>query len=200
MASNIKEQAKKQFELNGQSYTYYDLQTLEEKGLAKISKLPYSIRVLLESVLRQEDDFVITDDHIKALSKFGNAGNEGEVPFKPSRVILQDFTGVPAVVDLASLRKAMNDVGGDINKINPEVPVDLVIDHSVQVDSYANPEALERNMKLEFERNYERYQFLNWATKAFDNYNAVPGASWFLIRILANVPRTITSWLPRREP
>ena len=81
------------------------------------------------------------------------------VPFKPSRVILQDFTGVPAVVDLASLRKAMNDVGGDINKINPEVPVDLVIDHSVQVDSYANPEALERNMKLEFERNYERYQF-----------------------------------------
>ena len=109
-------------------------------------------------MLRQEDDFVITDD-IKALSKFGNAGNEGEVPFKPSRVILQDFTGVPAVVDLASLRKAMNDVGGDINKINPEVPVDLVIDHSVQVDSYANPEALERNMKLEFERNYERYQF-----------------------------------------
>ena len=93
---------------------------------------------------------------------------------KPSRVILQDFTGVPAVVDLASLRKAMNDVGGDINKINPEVPVDLVIDHSVQVDSYANPDALERNMKLEFERNYERYQFLNWATKAFDNYNAVP--------------------------
>ena len=177
MASNIKEQAKKQFELNGQSYTYYDLQTLEEKGLAKISKLPYSIRVLLESVLRQEDDFVITDDHIKALSKFGNAGNEGEVPFKPSRVILQDFTGVPAVVDLASLRKAMNDVGGDINKINPEVPVDLVIDHSVQVDSYANPEALERNMKLEFERNYERYQFLNWATKAFNNYNAVPPAT-----------------------
>ena len=159
MASNIKEQAKKQFELNGQSYTYYDLQTLEEKGLTKISKLPYSIRVLLESVLRQEDDFVITDDHIKALSEFGNEGNEGEVPFKPSRVILQDFTGVPAVVDLASLRKAMNDVGGDINKINPEVPVDLVIDHSVQVDSYANSEALERNMKLEFERNYERYQF-----------------------------------------
>ena len=177
MASNIKEQAKKQFELNGQSYTYYDLQTLEEKGLTKISKLPYSIRVLLESVLRQEDDFVITDDHIKALSEFGNEGNEGEVPFKPSRVILQDFTGVPAVVDLASLRKAMNDVGGDINKINPEVPVDLVIDHSVQVDSYANPRALERNMKLEFERNYERYQFLNWATKAFNNYNAVPPAT-----------------------
>ena len=177
MASNIKEQAKKSFEVRGKSYTYYDLKSLEEQGLTKISKLPYSIRVLLESVLRQEDDFVITDDHIKALAHFGKEGNEGEVPFKPSRVILQDFTGVPAVVDLASLRKAMNDVGGDINKINPEVPVDLVIDHSVQVDSYANPRALERNMKLEFERNYERYQFLNWATKAFNNYNAVPPAT-----------------------
>ena len=177
MTSNIKEQAKKSFEVRGKSYTYYDLKSLEEQGLTKISKLPYSIRVLLESVLRQEDDFVITDDHIKALAHFGKEGNEGEVPFKPSRVILQDFTGVPAVVDLASLRKAMNDVGGDINKINPEVPVDLVIDHSVQVDSYANPHALERNMKLEFERNYERYQFLNWATKAFNNYNAVPPAT-----------------------
>ncbi|MEX3480824.1 aconitate hydratase AcnA [Staphylococcus hominis] len=177
MTSNIKEQAKKSFEVRGKSYTYYDLKSLEEQGLTKISKLPYSIRVLLESVLRQEDDFVITDDHIKALAHFGKEGNEGEVPFKPSRVILQDFTGVPAVVDLASLRKAMNDLGGDINKINPEVPVDLVIDHSVQVDSYANPRALERNMKLEFERNYERYQFLNWATKAFNNYNAVPPAT-----------------------
>ena len=177
MASNIKEQSKKSFEVRGKSYTYYDLKSLEEQGLTKISKLPYSIRVLLESVLRQEDDFVITDDHIKALAHFGKEGNKGEVPFKPSRVILQDFTGVPAVVDLASLRKAMNDVGGDINKINPEVPVDLVIDHSVQVDSYANPHALERNMKLEFERNYERYQFLNWATKAFNNYNAVPPAT-----------------------
>ncbi|WP_403428664.1 aconitase family protein, partial [Staphylococcus aureus] len=177
MAANFKEQSKKHFDLNGQSYTYYDLKAVEEQGITKVSNLPYSIRVLLESLLRQEDDFVITDDHIKALSQFGKDGNEGEVPFKPSRVILQDFTGVPAVVDLASLRKAMDDVGGDITKINPEVPVDLVIDHSVQVDSYANPEALERNMKLEFERNYERYQFLNWATKAFDNYNAVPPAT-----------------------
>lgn len=177
MAANFKEQSKKHFDLNGQSYTYYDLKAVEDQGITKVSNLPYSIRVLLESLLRQEDDFVITDEHIKALSQFGEDGNEGEVPFKPSRVILQDFTGVPAVVDLASLRKAMDDVGGDITKINPEVPVDLVIDHSVQVDSYANPEALESNMKLEFERNYERYQFLNWATKAFDNYNAVPPAT-----------------------
>ncbi|HDK5717479.1 TPA: aconitate hydratase AcnA, partial [Staphylococcus pseudintermedius] len=190
-ASNLKAQAKKSFQLNGKSLTYYDLNTLEEQGYTQISRLPYSIRVLLESVLRQEDGFVITDEHIKALSSFGKENEKGEVPFKPSRVILQDFTGVPAVVDLASLRKAMDDVGGDLTKINPEVPVDLVIDHSVQVDSYANPESLERNMKLEFERNYERYQFLNWATKAFDNYNAVPPATGIVHQVnleyLANV-------------
>ncbi|HCT0477873.1 TPA: aconitate hydratase AcnA [Staphylococcus pseudintermedius] len=191
MASNLKAQAKKSFQLNGKSLTYYDLNTLEEQGYTQISRLPYSIRVLLESVLRQEDGFVITDEHIKALSSFGKENEKGEVPFKPSRVILQDFTGVPAVVDLASLRKAMDDIGGDLTKINPEVPVDLVIDHSVQVDSYANPESLERNMKLEFERNYERYQFLNWATKAFDNYNAVPPATGIVHQVnleyLANV-------------
>ncbi|NJH80730.1 aconitate hydratase AcnA [Staphylococcus hyicus] len=191
MASNLKEQAKKSFQVNGKTLTYYDLKTLEEKGLTEIHRLPYSIRVLLESVLRQEDGFVITDDHIKALSTFGKENTKGEVPFKPSRVILQDFTGVPAVVDLASLRKAMDDVGGDLSKINPEVPVDLVIDHSVQVDSYASPDALERNMKLEFERNYERYQFLNWATKAFENYNAVPPATGIVHQVnleyLANV-------------
>ncbi|MCO4332345.1 aconitate hydratase AcnA [Staphylococcus hyicus] len=191
MASNLKEQAKKSFQVNGKTLTYYDLKTLEEQGLTEIHRLPYSIRVLLESVLRQEDGFVITDDHIKALSTFGKENTKGEVPFKPSRVILQDFTGVPAVVDLASLRKAMDDVGGDLSKINPEVPVDLVIDHSVQVDSYASPDALESNMKLEFERNYERYQFLNWATKAFENYNAVPPATGIVHQVnleyLANV-------------
>lgn len=191
MASKLKEQAKKSFQVNGKTLTYYDLKSLEEQGLTEVSRLPYSIRVLLESVLRQEDGFVITDEHIKALSTFGKENEKGEVPFKPSRVILQDFTGVPAVVDLASLRKAMDDVGGDLTKINPEVPVDLVIDHSVQVDSYANPDALERNMKLEFERNYERYQFLNWATKAFQNYNAVPPATGIVHQVnleyLANV-------------
>lgn len=191
MASKLKEQAKKSFQVNGKTLTYYDLKSLEQQRLTEVSRLPYSIRVLLESVLRQEDGFVITDEHIKALSTFGKENEKGEVPFKPSRVILQDFTGVPAVVDLASLRKAMDDVGGDLTKINPEVPVDLVIDHSVQVDSYANPDALERNMKLEFERNYERYQFLNWATKAFQNYNAVPPATGIVHQVnleyLANV-------------
>ncbi|MCJ0920484.1 aconitate hydratase AcnA [Mammaliicoccus sciuri] len=178
MSSSLKEQSKKSFELNGKTYTFYSLKTLDELGLSNVDKLPYSIRVLLESVLRQFDGRVIKEEHIMNLAKWGKSNDaNAEVPFKPSRVILQDFTGVPAVVDLASLRKAMDDVGGDVSKINPEVPVDLVIDHSVQVDSYALPNSLEMNMKLEFERNIERYQFLNWATKSFDNYRAVPPAT-----------------------
>ncbi|WP_099221351.1 aconitate hydratase AcnA [Listeria costaricensis] len=175
--TNWKEQAKASFQLNDQTYHYYKLNTLEANQETKIEKLPYSIRVLLESVLRQRDGRVITDAHIERLAKWSKAGTSGEVPFKPARVILQDFTGVPAVVDLASLRKAMAGMGGDPEKINPEIPVDLVVDHSVQVDSYANPEALKINMELEFERNMERYTFLNWAQKAFDNYRAVPPAT-----------------------
>ncbi|TDM04184.1 aconitate hydratase AcnA [Macrococcus carouselicus] len=192
MNSNIQKASKKTFELNGQSYTFYSLKTLEELGLGEINQLPYSIRVLLESVLRQFDGRVITEDHIKHLVKWSKKNDpNAEVPFKPSRVILQDFTGVPAVVDLASLRKAMDDVGGDVTKINPEVPVDLVIDHSVQVDQYGNATALQRNVELEFARNKERYQFLNWATKAFDNYRAVPPATGIVHQVnleyLANV-------------
>lgn len=114
-----------------------------------------------------------------------------DVPFKPSRVILQDFTGVPAVVDLASLRKAMVDMGGSPDQINPEVPVDLVIDHSVQVDAYGSPDALRVNMEMEFDRNMERYEFLHWAQKAFDNYRAVPPATGIVHQVnleyLANV-------------
>ena len=133
---------------------------------------------MLESVLRQYDGRVITKEHVENLAKWGtNEVKEIDVPFKPSRVILQDFTGVPAVVDLASLRKAMADMGGDPDKINPEKTVDLVIDHSVQVDKYGSADALEANMELEFERNAERYQFLSWAQKAFNNYRAVPPAT-----------------------
>ena len=169
---------KKSFELNGKTYNYYDLKGIEDAKLGSIERLPFSIRVLLESVIRQHDGRVIKDEHVEGLAKWGTPEGKGvDVPFKPSRVILQDFTGVPAVVDLASLRKAMVDMGGDPDRINPEVPVDLVIDHSVQVDHYGNPTALEANMELEFERNAERYQFLNWATKAFDNYRAVPPAT-----------------------
>jgi len=182
----------KSFELNGKKYNYFDLKGIEEAGLGKVDRLPYSIRILLESVIRQYDGRVIKDEHIKGLAQWG-LENDGadNVPFKPSRVILQDFTGVPAVVDLASMRKAMVDLGGDPSKINPEVPVDLVIDHSVQVDEYGNPSALQANMDLEFERNAERYQFLNWAQKAFKNYRAVPPATGIVHQVnleyLANV-------------
>src|SRR5690625_1720466 len=192
MVKDNKYGAKKQFELNGKKYNYYALKTLEEKGLGEVSRLPFSVRVLLESVLRQHDGHVIKDEHVAGLAKWGTSESEGaDVPFKPSRVILQDFTGVPAVVDLASLRKAMVDMGGNSDDINPEVPVDLVIDHSVQVDQYGTPNALQANMELEFERNAERYEFLHWAQKAFENYRAVPPATGIVHQVnleyLANV-------------
>lgn len=175
MVKNDVFNARSSFELNGKRYHYYRLSALEEAGIGKVSKLPYSIKVLLESVLRQLDGRVITKEHVENLAKWGTNGQkEVDVPFKPSRVILQDFTGVPAVVDLASLRKAMADLGGNPDKINPEKAVDLVIDHSVQVDKYGSKDALTANMEFEFNRNAERYQFLNWAQKAFNNYRAVP--------------------------
>ena len=165
------------FEVNGKSYNYYRLAALEEAGIANVSRLPYSIKVLLESVLRQYDNYVIKEEHVNELAKFGSHNPEAEVPFKPSRVVLQDFTGVPVVVDLASLRSAMKEMGGDPDKINPEIPVDLVIDHSVVVDKYGNANALNANMDLEFERNAERYNFLKWAQTAYDNFRAVPPAT-----------------------
>ncbi|MEH7392662.1 aconitate hydratase AcnA [Bacillus sp. JJ1474] len=178
MVKNDVFNARKSFELDGKRYHYYHLGALEKAGIGNVANLPYSIKVLLESVLRQFDGRVITQEHVENLAKWGtDEVKEVDVPFKPSRVILQDFTGVPAVVDLASLRKAMADMGGDPDKINPLKPVDLVIDHSVQVDQFGSPEALDANMKLEFERNAERYQFLSWAQKAFDNYRAVPPAT-----------------------
>ncbi|MBA2870992.1 aconitate hydratase [Anoxybacillus calidus] len=188
--------ARASFEVNGKKYNYYRLQALEEAGIGKISRLPYSIKVLLESVLRQVDGRVITKEHVENLAKWGTDElKDIDVPFKPSRVILQDFTGVPAVVDLASMRKAMADIGGDPYKINPEIPVDLVIDHSVQVDKAGTDDALEYNMNLEFERNAERYKFLNWAQKAFNNYRAVPPATGIVHQVnleyLANVVHAV---------
>jgi aconitate hydratase len=196
MAKSNLHNSRTSFELNGKTYNYYRLAALEEAGVANVSRLPYSIKVLLESVLRQYDGYVIKDDHVENLAKWGkDADPEAEVPFKPSRVILQDFTGVPVVVDLAALRSAMAKLGGDPNKINPEIPVDLVIDHSVQVDQYGTQQALNVNMDLEFERNAERYQFLNWAQKAYDNYRAVPPATGIVHQVnleyLANVVHAI---------
>ncbi|KUP08220.1 aconitate hydratase [Bacillus coahuilensis m2-6] len=196
--ANVKDiyNAKASFEQNGKRYHYYRLKALKDAGVADVTRLPYSIKVLLESVLRQYDGHTITKEHVENLANWGSESvKDGEVPFKPSRVILQDFTGVPAVVDLASLRDAMSAVGGDPQKINPEIPVDLVIDHSVQVDKYGTNQALNANMELEFERNAERYQFLSWAQKAFDNYRAVPPATGIVHQVnleyLANVVHAI---------
>ncbi|MBF6633758.1 MAG: aconitate hydratase AcnA, partial [Planococcus sp. (in: Bacteria)] len=196
MAKSSLHNSRTSFELNGKTFNYYRLAALEEAGIAKVSRLPYSIKVLLESVLRQHDGYVIKDEHVEELAKWGkDANKEAEVPFKPSRVILQDFTGVPVVVDLAALRSAMAEMGGDPNKINPEIPVDLVIDHSVQVDNYGTQDALRINMELEFDRNAERYQFLSWAQKAYDNYRAVPPATGIVHQVnleyLANVVHAV---------
>ena len=188
--------ARKTFESSGKTYHYYDLKALEDAGVGKVSRLPYSIKILLESVLRQYDGRVIDKEHIENLAKWGtNEVKDIDVPFKPSRVVLQDFTGVPAVVDLASLRGAMVEMGGDPKKINPEIPVDLVIDHSVQVDRYASKDALQYNMEKEFERNIERYKFLKWAQNAFDNYRAVPPATGIVHQVnleyLASVVQSV---------
>ncbi len=162
---------------SGEAY-YYRLAALQEQGLGNIDNLPFSIKVLLESLVRNEDGFLVTRADIERLAAYdAKTAYEQEIPFMPARVILQDFTGVPAVVDLAALRSAMHRLGGDPAKINPQVPVDLVIDHSVQVDEYDNPLALLRNSQIEFERNRERYEFLRWGQSAFENFNVVPPAS-----------------------
>lgn len=161
--------------VNGQEIGIYKIATLQEKGIGKVDHLPYSIRLLLEAVLRNCDGKVVTEDDVKNLANY-DASNPAkvEIPFKPARVVLQDFTGVPAVVDLAAMRSAMARLGGDPEKINPLIPVDLVIDHSVQVDQFGSDAALEMNVQLEFKRNRERYEFLRWGQKAFDNFRVVP--------------------------
>jgi aconitate hydratase len=156
----------------------YRLDRLEKLGHGAVSRLPFSIKVLLEALLRNCDGTLVTEEDVASLAKW-NAKSPAawEVPFQPARVILQDFTGVPAVVDLAAMRAAMQRLGGDPAKINPLVPVDLVIDHSVQVDFFGSPVALERNAEIEFERNRERYEFLRWGQQAFRGFRVVPPAT-----------------------
>jgi aconitate hydratase len=155
----------------------YRLTRLEDAGLTTLSALPFSIRVLLESALRTCDGFEIVEDDVKNLAGWTSPSRAAvEVPFKPARVVLQDFTGVPAVVDLAAMRSAMQRLGGDPKRINPLIPVDLVIDHSVQVDRFGSPDALGYNVDVEFQRNGERYQFLRWGQQAFSNFRVVPPA------------------------
>ncbi|HVB35108.1 MAG TPA: aconitate hydratase AcnA [Patescibacteria group bacterium] len=158
--------------------TIYSLEALEKAGVGRVSRLPFSIKILLESVLRNCDGRLVGEKDVAALATWApQAAERPEVPFKPARIILQDFTGVPAVVDLAALRSAMKRLGGDPAKISPLVPVDLVIDHSVQVDVFGTRGALEQNAEIEFGRNRERYEFLKWGQGAFSNFRVVPPAT-----------------------
>lgn len=160
---------------SGGDVKYYRLKKLIDDGIGHIDRLPFSIRVLLEACLRNVDGFIVNESDVTNLANW-NAKDVGEVevPFKPGRVVLQDFTGVPAVVDLAALRSAMVRMGGDPTKINPLVPCDLVVDHSVQVDEFASRFALKNNLEIEFQRNKERYEFLRWGQTAFENFSVVP--------------------------
>ncbi|MFN0198993.1 MAG: aconitate hydratase AcnA [Planctomycetaceae bacterium] len=163
---------------NSGEYTIYRLQKLVQDKIGAVDTLPFSIRVLLEACLRRVDGFLVSEDDVVNIAQWNaEKPKEVEIPFLPGRVVLQDFTGVPAVVDLAALRSAMVRMGGDPKKINPLVPCDLVIDHSVQVDYFASANSYQDNLKLEFERNQERYQFLRWGQQAFANFRVIPPAT-----------------------
>src|SRR5580692_12215588 len=160
----------------GKTYHYYSLRAAEDAGLTGVSRLPVSLKVLLENQLRFEDGISVGEDDLKAFASWlNNKGSvEHEISFRPARVLMQDFTGVPAVVDLAAMRDALAGLGADAAKINPLVPVDLVIDHSVMVDYFGAPTAFGRNVDKEYERNLERYRFLRWGSSAFNNFRVVP--------------------------
>jgi aconitate hydratase len=154
---------------DGSTGKFYSLAALEEAGLGKISRLPVSVRIVLESVLRNCDGKKVTEEHVRQLAAWKpTAARTDEIPFVVARVVLQDFTGVPLLCDLAAMRNVTNDLGKNPKMIEPLVPVDLVVDHSVQIDYYGTSNALDLNMKLEFERNAERYRFMKWGMQAFD--------------------------------
>lgn len=167
---------KKTLKVGNKSYDYFSLKALEEAGFVNLKKLPRSLKVLLENLLRNEDDQTVKKEDILAMGKWvdDKGSAKSEISYYPARVLMQDFTGVPAVVDLAAMRDAMVALGGDAKKINPLTPVDLVIDHSVSVDHYASKNSFEENVAIEFERNKERYEFLKWGQNAFENFRVVP--------------------------
>jgi aconitate hydratase len=166
---------RRSLKVGNKSYDYFSLKAAQSAGVGDVENLPYSLKVLMENLLRNEDGFTVFGDDIKAMGEWTkNKKSTREINYYPARVLMQDFTGVPAVVDLAAMRDAMKNVGGNPQKINPLVPVDLVIDHSVIVDYSATPDAFKENMALEYERNGERYKFLKWGQKAFKNFRVVP--------------------------
>jgi aconitate hydratase len=166
---------RRQLKVGNKTYDYFSLKAAQAAGVGDVENLPYSLKVLMENLLRNEDGFTVFGDDVKAMGEWTkNKKSTREINYYPARVLMQDFTGVPAVVDLAAMRDAMKAVGGNPQKINPLVPVDLVIDHSLIVDYSASPEAYVQNMALEYERNGERYKFLKWGQKAFKNFRVVP--------------------------
>ena len=187
---------------DGTEADFHSLSHLEELGLCDLDSLPFTIRLLLEAALRKCDGFLITREDVERIASWSPTMTPEEIPFSPSRVILQDFTGVPAVVDIAALRDAMVELGGDPEKVNPQVPVDLVIDHSVQVDvSGLFPDARERNLEIEYQRNMERYEFLKWGQQSLDNFRAVPPGRGIVHQVnlewIASVARVENGvWLP----
>ena len=168
---------RKTLALGTDSFDYYSIQAATDAGLGDFSNLPAVLRVVLENLLRFEDNGkTISLDDIKAFALWAKQGgkNPREIAYRPARILLQDFTGVPAVVDLAAMRDGIVALGGDADKINPLNPVDLVIDHSVMIDAFGTPRAFQMNVEREYERNMERYSFLKWGQKAFDNFRVVP--------------------------
>jgi aconitate hydratase len=202
--------AKDTLTVGDKSYDIYRITDVE--GLQNAGKLPFSLKVLLENLIRTEDGANITADHIRALANWDpSAEPDIEIQFTPARVIMQDFTGVPCVVDLATMREAMADLGGDPDKINPLAPAEMVIDHSVIADVYGRPDAFERNVELEYQRNRERYQFLRWGQTAFDEFKVVPPGTGIVHQVniehLARVvkyrvgsPTRTPVWAPTRTP
>ncbi len=176
MASNDSLKTRRELTVGDKTYVYYSLRAAEEAGLSNVARLPVSMKVLLENLLRNEDGSTVSPDDLKALAAWiDNKGSvEHEISFRPARVLMQDFTGVPAVVDLAAMRDAMTSLGADPEKINPLNPVDLVIDHSVMVDHFGTSKAFGENVEREYERNIERYRFLRWGSSAFNNFRVVP--------------------------
>ncbi|MBU6234507.1 MAG: aconitate hydratase, partial [Alphaproteobacteria bacterium] len=186
-------QTRRTLTIDGKEYDYFSLPAAAEK-LGDISRLPYSLKVLLENMLRFEDGRSVSVEDVEAFKSWQKTlgKTEHEIAYRPARVLMQDFTGVPAVVDLAAMREAMIAMGGDPQKINPLVPVDLVIDHSVMVDEFGAPTAFQKNVDLEFERNAERYKFLKWGQKAFRNFRVVPPGTGICHQVnLENLAQTI---------
>ncbi len=170
-----KEEYLKAIEINGTDYGFFDINLLEKNGLADIGNLPFSIKILVENLLRNLDGYVVKQDDLLSIAKWKKQYDAPvEIPHHPARVLMQDFTGVPAVVDLAAMRDAVRNLGGDPAKINPLIPVELIIDHSVQLDYFGTKDSIKKNVAMEYSRNSERYELLKWAQKSFDNFNVVP--------------------------